>query len=74
MRLTNDQKRESIIHMRLAGIRFQRDITDSNDGQLVARNVLRFLELLPPMDCKGRIAMRRIERECETILERCHGA
>lgn len=70
MRLTKDQKRECILHMRLAGIRFQKDLDDGRDDHLVAENVKRFLEMLPKLDVQGQIAARRIERLCDAILQR----
>lgn len=56
--------------MRLAGIRFQKDLDDGRDDHLVAENVKRFLEMLPKLDVQGQIAARRIERLCDAILQR----
>lgn len=68
MRLTKDQKRECIVHLRLAGIRFQKDIEDGDDGELIARNVKSFLAMLPAMDLNGQMAIRRIEKLCDDII------
>ncbi len=68
MRLTQSQKRDAIVHLRLAGMRLQRDIDDVDDAEMVARNTLAFLDLLPKLSTSGQMAARRIERICREIL------
>lgn len=69
MRLTINQKRDAIAHLKIAGLSLQRDLYD-NDGKMIAHSVLNLLAMMPSLDSRGQLARYRLETVCNSIIKK----
>lgn len=70
MRLTKTQKTEALNHLKVLGMDLQPELFTHNEDQIVAKQILQFLSTLRFRTLKAKIAIRRVERECQAIIKK----
>lgn len=68
MRLNYGQKIEALRHLQRLGMDLQPELFSFEDDQRVAKAVLQFLSTFRNLHISGTMAIRKIERQCESIL------